>query len=461
VLFAALGLVAVVPGPAMAEETVREYAWHMAALKIAQAQSVSRGQGVVVAVIDSGVDATHPDLAGQVEAGKGFGADAAPDGRRDEDAREGHGTSMAGLIAGRGGGPDHVLGIAPKATIMPISTGVRPTVNEIADGIRWAVDHGAGVINISIGRPGNDVSVNEELSAIKYALDHNVVIVAAAGNSSQSGNGVAWPAKAPGVVAVAGLDRQLHAWSGSGHGNQVVLSAPAVQLISPAPTAVSRSGYVLSDGTSGASAIVSGAAALVRARYPALDVKNVVNRLVTTAKDFGQPGRDADYGFGMVQPAAALDADVSDVSQWPIATPSLPPSPSAGQRFFPQLVNLGGLPAAAVLVIGAAVLLTGSLGLRRRGAESVSAFVRQRLRRRQRRLVDDRTVLVPIRRDATYRPSVGRIAPGEDHVERRTELAPGVTRERFPAAVYRSASVVGSRGEGGGATVGAPEWVPK
>ncbi|MGH3803981.1 MAG: S8 family serine peptidase, partial [Pseudonocardiaceae bacterium] len=120
-LLAVLCLLALLPSPAAAQ-TVRGYAWHLATLKIPQAQTVSRGDGVVVAVLDSGVDTTHDDLKGQVEAGKGFGPDAAPDGRVDADTKEGHGTGMAGLIAGRGAGNDSVLGIAPKATVMPIST---------------------------------------------------------------------------------------------------------------------------------------------------------------------------------------------------------------------------------------------------------------------------------------------------------------------------------------------------
>jgi len=358
--------------PALAT-TVRDYEWHVRALQLAQAHRVSTGSGVTVAVLDSGVDASLPDLRGRVVAGKGFGNDAALDGRADADTGAAHGSAMAGLIAGRGSGVNSVLGVAPESKIMPISTGTTPTVAEIADGIRWAVDHGADVINISIGRPGSDVSVNSELSAIKYALDRNVVIVAAAGNSERSGSGVAWPAKVPGVVAVAGLDKNLKPWKGSGHGAEVVVSAPAVQLISPAPKQVAESGYVLSDGTSGASALVAGTAALVRSQYPQLDVKNVVNRLISTAEDAGPVGRDDRYGFGVIAPTAALGVDIADVSSWPIQTPVLPAEPAA-QRLdvLPRFVDSGGLSAAVLLFAGVVVLFAGAHGLRwRRGVKAV------------------------------------------------------------------------------------------
>ncbi|MGH3546255.1 MAG: S8 family serine peptidase [Mycobacteriales bacterium] len=362
------------PSPAFSA-TVRDYEWHARALQLAAAHRVSTGSGVTVAVLDSGVDASLPDLADRVVTGTGFGADAAPDGRADADTAQAHGSAMAGLIAARGNGSGSVLGVAPGAKIMPISTGIEPTVAEIADGIRWAVDHGAGVINISIGRPGSDVSVNEELSAIKYALDRNVVIIAAAGNSERSGAGVAWPAKVPGVVAVAGLDKSLKAWKGSGHGAEVVVAAPAVQLISPAPKRVATSGFVLSDGTSGASALVAGTAALIRSRYPELDVKNVINRLIATAADAGPAGRDDDYGFGGIAPAAALGTGVAEVSDWPIQPPTLMPEVVARRPdALPRLVDSGGAAAAVVLFAGAVVLFFGAYGLRRRRVATVSGW---------------------------------------------------------------------------------------
>lgn len=420
-------------------DTVRDYEWHVRALQLTQAHRVSTGSGVTVAVLDSGVDASLPDLAGRVLAGKGFGTDAAPDGRVDADTVEAHGSAMAGLIAGRGAGDNSVLGVAPGSKIMPISTGIKPTVDEIADGIRWAVDHDADVINISIGRPGGDVSVNEELSAIKYALDRNVVIVAAAGNSERSGSGVAWPAKVPGVVAVAGLDRDLKAWKGSGQGTEVVVSAPAVALISPAPKQVSDSGYVLSDGTSGASALVAGVAALVRSQYPQLDAKNVVNRLISTAKDVGPAGRDSEYGFGVVQPAAALGTNVANVPSWPIQTPTLTPGPVTQRPdALPQFVDSGGLSAAVVLLAGVVVLSLGAYGLRWRRASRTDALPATSLPLLHRTSAGgaDSTMLLPHRPERTYRPTL-RQSAGRVAVNSRTEApaALGVLA-RFPPTVY-------------------------
>src|SRR5262249_11325850 len=128
--------------------------WYIDILKVRRAHLITRGEGVVVAVVDGGVDASHPELAGQVLPGSGFGIDAAPDGRRDDDTY-GHGTSMAGIIAAREDPrPDPVVGIAPAAKILPVSTGGEADTDEVGRAVRWATDHGADVINLSLGSPG-------------------------------------------------------------------------------------------------------------------------------------------------------------------------------------------------------------------------------------------------------------------------------------------------------------------
>nr|MBA3488208.1 S8 family serine peptidase [Longispora sp. (in: high G+C Gram-positive bacteria)] len=194
--------------------TIREQSWHLDYLKIDQAHAITQGEGITVAVVDSGVDATHPDLQGQVLPGVGIGPGTAPDGRQDSD---GHGTAMAGIIAGKGGGGNHVLGIAPKAKILPVAIGKKPGADKVAQGIRWAVDNGADVINISMGSPLLIVAPVEK-EAVTYALSKNVPIVAAAGNVDAGDLTVLVPAAIPGVVAVSGIAKVGLAWSGSVQG---------------------------------------------------------------------------------------------------------------------------------------------------------------------------------------------------------------------------------------------------
>lgn len=303
------------PGTAHAD-TVRGLQWYLDALRIPQAHKLTKGHGVVVAVIDSGVDASHPALKGQVLRGHGVGADAAPDGRRDQDAEKGHGTAMAGLIAGIGGSDMRQLGIAPEAKILPISLGARMDDVEMAEAVRWAVDNGADVINLSVG--GGGVAGEGEVAAVRYALDKDVVVVASSGNREQGELGITAPANIPGVIAVTGTAKDGGFFAGSVQGPEAVLAAPQEKIIAPAPFSVSRNGYGVSSGTSDSAAIVSGVVALVRAKYPDLDVANVINRLIRTARDKGPNGRDPKYGFGLVDPVAALTVKVSPVDVNPL-----------------------------------------------------------------------------------------------------------------------------------------------
>ncbi|WP_406038466.1 S8 family serine peptidase [Micromonospora sp. NBC_00898] len=313
------------PAPARAADTVRGLQWYLDPLKIPQAHKLSRGKGVVVAVVDSGVYAAHPDLKGQVLPGKGLSADVAADGRSDPDAQKGHGTGMAGVIAGRGGGVMHELGIAPEAKILPVGLGADDRNADIAAGIRWAADHGADVINVSLA---NDSLKRELADAIRYALSKDAVVVAGAGNVDQGMVGVQAPASIPGVVAAGGTDRAGGLWTGSATGPELVLAAPGERIIAPAPPTVSPNGYVVNDGTSLSTAIISGVAALVRSRYPDLDAANVVNRLIRTARDEGPSGRDPRFGFGVVDPLAALTRSVPPVSANPLLE-AAPPAPTA------------------------------------------------------------------------------------------------------------------------------------
>ena len=294
--------------------TVRQAQWFLDSVHAIEAQNISRGDGVVVCVLDSGVDATHPDLAGAVLPGKSFGESPAADARVDT---EGHGTAMAGLIAARGGGVNNALGVAPGASILPVAASSN-VHDSLAEPIKYCVDNGAKVLNLSGGRPG--ALQQDEKDAIAYAATHDVVVVVAMGNRKQipEPNGFA---SLPGVIAVTGTTQSNGAWPDSWTGPTAGLSAPALN-VTTFPKVKFSSGFSSDEGTSDSAAIVSGAAALVRAKFPTLNAANVINRLIVSATDLGTPGRDELYGYGLVDAQRALTMDVPQVAQNPLGEPA-------------------------------------------------------------------------------------------------------------------------------------------
>jgi subtilisin family serine protease len=338
-----------VPSVAASADSIRDSQWQLAELDAHDAWRLSTGAGVIVAVIDSGVDATHPDLAGQVLPGIDL-VDPGGDGTTDP---VGHGTTVAGLIAGRNDDSNGVLGLAPKARILPVRVLDKDNkYNDpgvVAQGIHWAVDHGATVINLSLG---GEVRSDVLAEALSYAAAHDVVVVACTGNieGTSTYRDVWYPAREPGVVAVAGLigagsgtptpatSGPVHnggrggtssadsLWSGSLTGPPTVLTAPAVNLLGARP-----GGYWHVQGTSFAAPLVAATAALIRAKYPQMTMPNVINRLIHTARDLGAPGRDPQYGFGEVDPTAALRTNVAKVTVNPLSgTPGMTSGSSAG-----------------------------------------------------------------------------------------------------------------------------------
>jgi type VII secretion-associated serine protease mycosin len=307
------------PAPLLGD-TVRGDQWQLQTLNMAAAWTYADGSGVTVAVIDSGVDANHPDLQGQVLPGLDL-VDSDGDGDHDQ---VGHGTTVAALIAGRNDDTKGVVGIAPKAKILPVRVlNEQNRYNDaiiVAKGVRWAVDHGARVINLSLGGSGSSAAL---AAALDYAFAKDVVVVACTGNTSASTTSNVWyPAREPGVVAVAGLERDGSAlWSGSITGPETVVAAPATQLVG------ARTGgtYWQVQGTSFAAPMVAATAALIRSRWPTMPAGEVINRIIRTAQDRGAPGRDATFGFGMVNPVGALTADVPAIFENPLDT-----SPSPG-----------------------------------------------------------------------------------------------------------------------------------
>ncbi|MEV4415191.1 type VII secretion-associated serine protease mycosin [Catellatospora sp. NPDC049609] len=309
----------------------RDRQWQLAALRASRAWDLATGDGVVVAVIDSGVAGDHPDLDGRVLSGLDL-VDRTGNGSNDQ---VGHGTTVAALIAGQGDGQHGVAGLAPRAKILPVrvldAENRYDDARVVAEAVRWAVDHDAKVINLSLGGAASSEALAE---AIDYAFARDVVVVACVGNAVTGGSTEIWyPAREPGVLAVTaiapGTRRQL--WQGSLKGEQAVLAAPGTDLIGARP---GPELYWRVQGTSFAAPLVSATAALVRSRYPGMSAADVVQRLITTAQDLGPAGRDDEYGFGLVDPVAALTAEVAPVRA--NSLDSVPPPGRAGFGAAPE-----------------------------------------------------------------------------------------------------------------------------
>jgi type VII secretion-associated serine protease mycosin len=360
--FAALVLTA----PPATADSIRDKQWHLTYLNVAAAHAQSQGDGVVVAVVDSGVNGNHPDLVGNVLPGVDVSGAGAPNGLED---LNGHGTGMAGLIAAHGhGNGDGVLGIAPRAKILPVrdEQGKGPTPDSIVAGINAAVKSGAKVISISQG--GTDLPALRE--AVESALSADAVVVASIGNKPKEVL-PGFPASYDGVIAVGATDQNGNIAAVTVAGNAIVLTAPGMRIVSTDRVG----GYRIADGTSDSTAIVAGAAALIRSKYPDLPAKEVVHRLTATATDKGPPGRDPQYGFGVLNLVAALTADV------PPAAPSAAPSrganstgPTAGatNAAAPGSGRNTGSSSGAVIAVAAVVVLVAAgvvawFLLRRRG----------------------------------------------------------------------------------------------
>ncbi len=288
----------------------------------------------------------------------------------------GHGTEMASLIAGQGHGRTGVLGIAPGAKILPakVSELDRASSAAIGQGIAWAAQHGAEVINVSIG----DAPSLELTSAVKTAADADAVIVAGSGNDSTNVI-YGYPAAVPGVLAVGATDRSNRHADFSLTGPATQLCAPGVDIIAAEPT----NKYVKISGTSPATAIVSGAAALVRAKFPKLSAQEVIHRLTATATDIGKPGRDDECGYGVLNIVKALTANVPPLETTATAPTQTPtaatptqktstPTGGSGQASSPTNTGSSSKIVVGIVLIGvmAGGLLAFLLAWRRRRPET-------------------------------------------------------------------------------------------
>ncbi|MEX1077791.1 MAG: S8 family serine peptidase [Homoserinimonas sp.] len=309
--------VLVVASPAEAD-SIRDRQYWLNQYGISQAWNTTRGAGVTVAVIDTGIDGSHPDLAGQVIAGTDVSGVGAANGQTPVGDSSGHGTMVASLLAGRGhGNGDGVIGVAPDAKLLAVSmgfgAGTVSSDDQIATAVRWAVDNGADVINMSLTR--NTLEWPESWDdAFLYAMQHDVVIVAAAGNRGSGTTQVGAPATMPGVLTVAGVDRSGSAsFDASSQGITISVAAPSEELVGALP----GGGYAQWDGTSGATPLVAGLVALVRSAHPELDAGNVINRITATASRVGNEEVSAIYGHGRINAAAAVLSDVPSVASDP------------------------------------------------------------------------------------------------------------------------------------------------
>ncbi|HEY9857660.1 MAG TPA: S8 family serine peptidase [Stenomitos sp.] len=267
-----------------------------------RAWKVQKGDpNVIVAVIDSGIDASHPEFDGQLVPGWDVTVKpAVPGGTHDG---YGHGTHVAGIIGARADNGIGIAGVAPGCKLMPVrifDDFGHSSEGTSAAAVIWAVDHGAKVINASWG---SSLPGQAAMDAYQYALDHDVVFVSAVGNSGT--NDQNFPAAMPGIIAVSGTT-DMDTWASfSTWGDWVSVAAPGEGILSTFPMAKGN-GYRIMRGTSMASPFVAGAAALVRSQFPNLKQAEVKARLEATAKDVIQPGRDPYSGAGRVDIARAV-----------------------------------------------------------------------------------------------------------------------------------------------------------
>ena len=252
---------------------------------------------VEIAVLDTGVDLDHPDLEAKLLPGwDAVHGDSVP---ADDN---GHGTFVAGVAAGRTDNGAGTAGVAWRSRIIPVKVlAANGSGNDadVVEGIQWAVGHGADVINLSLGGEGGSAAID---TAVDYALDHDVAVVAAAGNDGVDTPN--YPAAAPGVVSVGATDHSGQLAHFSNWGDTVDLVAPGMDIASTA----NGGGYATGDGTSFACPLTAGVVALLRAVEPDLPARDAANRVINSSKDIAGQGRDPQTGRGLLDAAATVGA---------------------------------------------------------------------------------------------------------------------------------------------------------
>jgi type VII secretion-associated serine protease mycosin len=362
------------PAPA---ESVADTPWAQARYGLDRLVGIADGSGVKVAVIDSGVDARHPQLVGAVDGGFDA-ADLGPSGTGAATAGQldcvGHGTAVASVIAGRPVSGVAFRGVAPGAKIIPIrvsenleldghSVG-RGSLKGLAEGIRYAVATGARVINLSLTAQTDDPQVSAE---INKAAAKGVVLIAAAGNHYEEGNPPSYPAMYPHVIGVGAIDEHGVRASWSQVGSYVDIVAPGTGILAATP----GRGHTSYDGTSLAAPFVAGTAALILQYHPELTPDQVEARLRATADVAPGGPRSAEYGAGVVNPYRAVTERLA-ASARPLPAPapqvSDPSTIAEARRAARIRTRAFGVAGGAIIIVAVILLVAAVLprGVRRR-----------------------------------------------------------------------------------------------
>lgn len=280
----------------------RQYAHQIA--KSQGGWAINRGNPkVILGIVDSGLDINHLDLKVKV-----VGTYNSADGNPESVDHVGHGTHVAGIAAALTNNTLGVAGVAPDCSILAVKvapgTSTSPTTDGIANGILYAIDKGAQVINLSLGSRRESQAITD---AVKQALARNVVVVVAMGNDS--GNIKSWPAGVPGVIAVGSTDNRDQRSRFSNYGDWITVTAPGSDILSTFPlnqNMIGQKEYGTISGTSMAAPFVTGLAGLIRSKYPGLSNVDVKRAIEMSTDDLGKPGFDPEFGFGRVNVAKAL-----------------------------------------------------------------------------------------------------------------------------------------------------------
>lgn len=335
----------------------------------------------MVAVVDSGVDASNPHLSGQLAGGTDLVSDGKGNGGYADS--DGHGTALAGIIAARKIDGSGVEGLAPAARILSVrvfagtaqdtvNAGHGPSIARLAAGIEYAADSHAQIINVSLSTPEN---APELASAVRYATAHGSLVVAAAGNrdstdsiGSNSHDGPRYPADDPGALGVAAIDGSGVVTHASIHGPQVALSAPGQNILTTSAAGGDCVYGANSPATSFATAYVSAAAALVASAYPDETPAQWAYRLEATALRANPDARDDQSGWGLVQPYSALTLQPGPGIRGPAspfaganAAQGAPPHEVARTEHVEHRPNANA--AAVLIALSAAIVSAVALGV--------------------------------------------------------------------------------------------------